>query len=152
MAMGSRVRRIAALLGAALVGLAAGTGSAGAASLVPTAAEPAGPRPKLHRCDLGMPRPFQCGHITVPMLRSDPGLGDTKVAFAIRPRRDASQPSLGTIFAMDGGPGYASTAKPYAASLIAALARSCAAATSSSTTCAAPASPTRSTARPCRAA
>jgi pimeloyl-ACP methyl ester carboxylesterase len=68
-----------------------------------------------------MPRPFRCGHITVPMLRSDPGLGTTRVAFAIRRRRDMSRPSLGTIFAMDGGPGYASTAKPYAASLIAAL-------------------------------
>jgi pimeloyl-ACP methyl ester carboxylesterase len=85
------------------------------------AAEPAPSRPHLHRCDLGMPRPFRCGHIMVPMLRSDPALGLTKVAFAIRHRRDTSRPSLGTIFAMDGGPGYASTAKPYAASLIAAL-------------------------------
>jgi pimeloyl-ACP methyl ester carboxylesterase len=85
------------------------------------AAEPAPPRPELHTCDLGMPRPFGCGHIMVPMLRSDPELGQTKVAFAIRHRRDTSRPSLGTIFAMDGGPGYASTAKPYAASLIAAL-------------------------------
>ena len=84
-------------------------------------AEPAPPRPALHTCDLGMPRPFRCGHITVPMLRSDPSLGTTKVAFAIRHRGDAGRPSLGTIFAMDGGPGYASTAKPYAASLIAAL-------------------------------
>jgi pimeloyl-ACP methyl ester carboxylesterase len=85
------------------------------------AGEPAPPRPKLHRCDLGMPRPFRCGHIIVPMLRSDPSLGTTKVAFAIRHRGDTNKPSLGTIFAMDGGPGYASTAKPYAASLIAAL-------------------------------
>ncbi len=85
------------------------------------AAEPAPPRPKLHRCDLGMPRPFRCGHIMVPMLRSDPEMGETKVAFAIRHRRDMGRPSLGTIFAMDGGPGYASTAKPYASSLIAAL-------------------------------
>jgi pimeloyl-ACP methyl ester carboxylesterase len=84
-------------------------------------AEPAPPRPKLHRCDLGMPRPFECGHIMVPALRGDPTLGNTKVAFAVRHRRDLSQPSLGTIFAMDGGPGYASTAKPYASSLIAAL-------------------------------
>jgi pimeloyl-ACP methyl ester carboxylesterase len=86
-----------------------------------TAAEPAPPRPRLHTCDLGMPRPFRCGHIVVPMLRSDPALGKTKVAFAIRRRRDLNRPSLGTIFAMDGGPGYASTAEPYASSLIAAL-------------------------------
>jgi pimeloyl-ACP methyl ester carboxylesterase len=84
-----------------------------------TAATP--PRPRLHGCDLGMPRPFKCGHIMVPALRGDPALGQTKVAFAIRRRRDTSQPSLGTIVAMDGGPGYAATAKPYASSLIAAL-------------------------------
>jgi pimeloyl-ACP methyl ester carboxylesterase len=87
----------------------------------PAAAEPAPPRPKVHTCDLGMPRPFECGHIIVPVRRGHPALGKTKVAFAIRHRRDLRQPSLGTIFAMDGGPGYASTAKPYASSLIAAL-------------------------------
>src|ERR1700743_2896502 len=47
------------------------------------ATEPAPPRPRFHRCDLGMPRPFRRGHIMVPMLRSDPGLGKNKVAFAI---------------------------------------------------------------------
>jgi pimeloyl-ACP methyl ester carboxylesterase len=85
------------------------------------ATEPAPPRPKLHRCDLGLPRPFECGHIIVPVRRGHPALGETKVAFAIRHRRDLRQPSLGTIFAMDGGPGYAASAKPYASSLIAAL-------------------------------
>jgi pimeloyl-ACP methyl ester carboxylesterase len=94
-------------------------GPAGAAPL--DASEPPPPRPELHRCDLGMPRPFECGHIIVPAVRADPALGETKVAFAVRHRRDLRQPSLGTIFAMDGGPGYASTAKPYASSLIAAL-------------------------------
>ena len=52
------------------------------------AAEPAPPRPKLHRCDLGMPRPFECGHIMVPVRRGHPSLGRTKVAFAVRHRRD----------------------------------------------------------------
>ena len=88
---------------------------------VAVAAEPTPPRLHLRTCDLGMPKPFKCGHIMVPALRGDPALGKTKVAFAIRHRRDTSQPSLGTIVAMDGGPGYAATAKPYAASLIAAL-------------------------------
>ena len=50
-----------------------------------------------------------------------PSLGTTKVAFAVRTRSDRRQPSLGTIMAMDGGPGYASTAAPYARSLVAAL-------------------------------
>ncbi len=109
------MRRISILLAATFVAaLMVSPGPAGAAEPIP-------PRPALHACDLGMPRPFRCGHITVPVLRSDPALGQTKVAFAIRTRRDAGSPSLGTIFAMDGGPGFASTAKPYAASLIAAL-------------------------------
>lgn len=103
-----RLLLLATLLSAAFPGVAA-------------AAEPTPPRPQLRTCDLGMPKPFRCGHIMVPALRGDPALGQTKVAFAIRHRRDTSQPSLGTIVAMDGGPGYAATAKPYAASLIAAL-------------------------------
>jgi pimeloyl-ACP methyl ester carboxylesterase len=87
-------------------------------------AEPAAaaPKPPLHRCDLGMPRPFQCGHIMVPVRRAEPGLGETKVAFAVRRRADSSRPSAGTIMAMDGGPGYASSAKPFASSLVAVLA------------------------------
>jgi pimeloyl-ACP methyl ester carboxylesterase len=55
------------------------------------------------------------------MRRVDPSLGTTKVAFAVRTRADRDQRSLGTIVAMDGGPGYASTDGPYARSLIAAL-------------------------------
>lgn len=79
-------------------------------------------RPQLERCDLGLPRPFQCGRISVPMLRTDPSLGTTRVAFAVRQRADRSRPSLGTIVAMDGGPGYASTGAPFARSLVAVLA------------------------------
>lgn len=82
---------------------------------------PAASRPKLHSCDLGLPRPFECGHIEVPIRRAEPGLGTTKVAFAVRMRADRGQASLGTIMAMDGGPGYASTAAPFARSLVAVL-------------------------------
>ena len=114
-----RSQRVGARLGIVVAALGAAFAIAWPGAAI--AAEPAPPRPKLHRCDLGMPRPFECGHIMVPVRRGDPGLGRTKVAFAIRHRRDLRQPSLGTIFAMDGGPGYASTAKPYASSLIAAL-------------------------------
>jgi pimeloyl-ACP methyl ester carboxylesterase len=91
-----------------------------AALLAPSVAGAAAPR--LQRCDLGLPRPFQCGHVTVPMRRADPALGTTKVAFAVRARADRNRPSLGTIVAMDGGPGYGSTAAPYARSLVAVLA------------------------------
>jgi pimeloyl-ACP methyl ester carboxylesterase len=117
----SRRARLAPVLALVLFALGMlGAGTASAAAPL-DATEPAPPRPKLHRCDLGMPRPFRCGHIMVPLDRANPAWGETKVVFAIRHRRDTKQPSLGTIFAMDGGPGYASTAKPYASSLIAAL-------------------------------
>jgi pimeloyl-ACP methyl ester carboxylesterase len=79
-------------------------------------------QPELERCDLGLPRPFQCGRITAPMVRSDPALGTTRIAFAVRKRADSSRPSLGTIMAMDGGPGYGSTSAPFARSLVAVLA------------------------------
>ncbi|MSO40881.1 MAG: alpha/beta fold hydrolase [Solirubrobacterales bacterium] len=52
---------------------------------------------------------FRCGRLTVPFERADPGLGTTPIAFAMRPRSDRSRPSLGTIFAAEGGPGYSST-------------------------------------------
>ncbi len=86
----------------------------------PALAPAAGPR--LRSCDLGLPRPFRCGHITAPIRRAEPALGATKVAFALRSRSDRDRPSLGTIVAMDGGPGYASTAAPFSRSLVAALA------------------------------
>ena len=87
--------------------------------LGPPPAGAAGPR--LHRCDLGLPRPFQCGRIAVPERRAEPALGTSQVAFAVRKRSERGRPALGTIVAMDGGPGYASTAAPYARSLVAAL-------------------------------
>lgn len=77
---------------------------------------------KLRSCDLGAARPLLCGHLTVPLRRTDLALGTTRIGFAVRPRGDRSRPSLGTIFAVDGGPGYASTAAPYVRSLAAALA------------------------------
>ncbi len=102
----------------------AGFASILAATPVAAAAAPADStsRPSLHTCDLGMPRLFRCGHVIVPMRRADPSLGTTKVAFGVRTRSDRDQPSLGTIMAMDGGPGYGSTAAPFTRSLVAALA------------------------------
>jgi pimeloyl-ACP methyl ester carboxylesterase len=78
--------------------------------------------PALRRCDLGLERPFRCGHVVVPVRRADPALGTTRVAFAVRARSDRGRPSLGTIVAIDGGPGYASTDAPFARSLAAVLA------------------------------
>lgn len=77
---------------------------------------------ELRSCDLGAARPLRCGQISVPLRRADPALGTTRVGFALRPRSDQRRPSLGTIFAVDGGPGYASTAAPFVRSVAAALA------------------------------
>ncbi len=50
------------------------------------------------------------GHIRVPLDRADPSIGDTRIGYEIVRRRDRSKPGLGTILAVEGGPGYATTA------------------------------------------
>jgi pimeloyl-ACP methyl ester carboxylesterase len=87
---------------------------------VPAPSTAAGP--VLHRCDLGAKRPLRCGALAVPLSRTDPSQGTTRIGFAVRPRSDRRRPSLGAIFATDGGPGYATTAAPYVRSLSAVLA------------------------------
>jgi pimeloyl-ACP methyl ester carboxylesterase len=64
----------------------------------------------LHRCH-AVPQPpkLRCGAIKVPFERADPSLGLTKVAFSVRPREQRDRPSLGAIFAVEGGPGYSSS-------------------------------------------
>jgi pimeloyl-ACP methyl ester carboxylesterase len=50
-----------------------------------------------------------CGSIEVPVIHSDPE-GDTlTVGFELYPRRTSTEPSAGTIAAVEGGPGYSST-------------------------------------------
>ncbi len=65
---------------------------------------------KLEPCN---PRPavfdYVCGTIEVPFERTDESYGTTDIGFAYRPRDDRSKPSLGPIFAVEGGPGYGST-------------------------------------------
>jgi pimeloyl-ACP methyl ester carboxylesterase len=64
----------------------------------------------LHPCH-AVPEPphLLCGAIKVPYERADPSLGMTKVAFSVRPRDQRDRPSLGAIFAVEGGPGYSSS-------------------------------------------
>ncbi len=86
------------------------------------AAQPAGTTPagsisyeELKPCgSLPIPRGYRCGSIRVPIFRSDPSFGTTKVGFAIR-RHFGPGPAEGTIFASEGGPGYSSegTASAY---------------------------------------
>jgi pimeloyl-ACP methyl ester carboxylesterase len=91
----ARVRRpilIASILGALLAAVCA---SSEAAALSP--------------CDIGAGPGFRCGRITVPAVRADPGIGDQSIFFAVLPRERAAKPPVGTIVAVEGGPGYAST-------------------------------------------
>jgi pimeloyl-ACP methyl ester carboxylesterase len=64
----------------------------------------------LHRCKEGPgPTSLLCGAISVPFERQDPSLGNTRVGFTVLPREQRDRPSRGAIFAVEGGPGYASS-------------------------------------------
>jgi pimeloyl-ACP methyl ester carboxylesterase len=52
----------------------------------------------------------ECGSIDVPLDPRDPSLGTTEVGFLRYPRRRQELPSLGTIVAVEGGPGYSTIA------------------------------------------
>jgi pimeloyl-ACP methyl ester carboxylesterase len=97
-----------AMAGLVLVGLAGGpqSGAVRAAEQPPAVHERA-LAPKLKPCP-GMKR-ARCGSIDVPLDRADATLGDISIAFELYTRRDRSRPSLGTIVAVEGGPGYSST-------------------------------------------
>ena len=74
----------------------------------PPLAEAAGPDARRLPLRLDPPRLPLRPH-QVPFERADPSLGTTRIGFAVRPRDDRSRPSRGTIFAVEGGPGYSST-------------------------------------------
>jgi pimeloyl-ACP methyl ester carboxylesterase len=64
----------------------------------------------LHRCKEGPgPTSLLCGAISVPFEREEPSLGNTRVGFTVLPRKQRQRPSRGTIVAVEGGPGYASS-------------------------------------------
>lgn len=64
----------------------------------------------LHRCKSGpTPKSMRCGEIWVPFERRDPSLGKTRIGFAVVPHALRDRPPKGAIFAVEGGPGYASS-------------------------------------------
>jgi pimeloyl-ACP methyl ester carboxylesterase len=65
--------------------------------------------PALSPCDLNAGPRYRCGRIAVPAVRADPSLGEQSIFFAVRTRDKAAKPPIGTIVAVEGGPGYAST-------------------------------------------
>ena len=97
-------------IAAGLSCLALGGGIVASLAAAASGADATPSAPRLHACG-GIPEPdgFRCGSIEVPFERSDPSYGTTRIAFAVRERDQADRPSLGTIFAQEGGPGFAST-------------------------------------------
>ena len=75
------------------------------------------PRPQPHPVTKAAPlepckniRRARCGRVTVPLDRTDNSLGTIDIAYELYPRRNKGKPSLGTIVAVEGGPGYSTTA------------------------------------------
>jgi pimeloyl-ACP methyl ester carboxylesterase len=56
-------------------------------------------------CPPGAPSGAQCGSLQLPLDRQDLSRGSTPVAYMLVPRRDQTQPSLGTVLPNPGGPG-----------------------------------------------
>jgi pimeloyl-ACP methyl ester carboxylesterase len=68
----------------------------------------------LHGCQNRPPDDgWRCGRIEVPFERADASYGTTHIGFAVRRHAEAG-PAAGAIFAVEGGPGYASTTTPHA--------------------------------------
>jgi pimeloyl-ACP methyl ester carboxylesterase len=103
--------RLAAVLVAAAALALVPAGCGGSQDFVPegAAVTAASVRPEMRKCTIGGAGHWRCGRIMVPAVRSDPGLGRQKIAFAVRRRGDLSKPSKGAIVFIEGGPGFAAT-------------------------------------------
>jgi pimeloyl-ACP methyl ester carboxylesterase len=64
--------------------------------------------PGKHPCTFN--EQIRCGRISVPLDRENPAAGRLPIHYLVIPRRDQSKPLVGTIVAVEGGPGHASTA------------------------------------------
>jgi len=54
------------------------------------------------------PKRLKCGRLTVGLERANPSLGSIPITFAVRRRDEVGRAAAGTIFAVEGGPGYGS--------------------------------------------
>jgi pimeloyl-ACP methyl ester carboxylesterase len=93
------------IVGAVLLGAYGTAPASGATAGVAAASD----SPLISPCNVGAGPRFKCGRITVPAVRGEPSLGDQSIFFAVWPRTLRKKPPIGTIFAVEGGPGYAST-------------------------------------------
>lgn len=113
--MTRHLQRLATLLLSVTIVAAAPDGSASATDGSGSPPQPPGLIDSGHaRQDKILGRPCHngralCGQV---MRRLDPAVKSSKrigIAYELYPRRDRSKPSLGTIVAVEGGPGYATT-------------------------------------------
>src|SRR3954464_9060207 len=58
----------------------------------------------LEKCDAG--EGAVCGHVDVPLDRSQPSGAKIAIAFAVFRHSDSAKPATGTTFVTEGGPGY----------------------------------------------
>jgi pimeloyl-ACP methyl ester carboxylesterase len=65
-------------------------------------------RPHFHAC-LDAAAGARCGYVRVPLDRSNPASPKIRIGFELYRRRDRSQPALGTLVDVEGGPGYSTT-------------------------------------------
>jgi pimeloyl-ACP methyl ester carboxylesterase len=94
---------------AILVSLAIPCGWAVAAAGEGRATAPAADSAELGQCPRHVrPRRLRCGTVVVPLERADPSLGTIPITYAVREPGDRRRPELGTIFAVEGGPGIGS--------------------------------------------
>ncbi len=91
--------------------IAVAFGVAAPATPAPRTAEAAGDAVDLGDCPKKVrPKRLRCGTLRLPLERADTSRGKIPITFAVRARTDRDRPSLGAIFAVEGGPGYGSIA------------------------------------------
>jgi pimeloyl-ACP methyl ester carboxylesterase len=102
--------RVIAATVAATVAIAGGAAASGAAGAGGGGGDPDA-TVKLGDCPRKVrPERLRCGTLRLPLERADPSLGRIPITFSVRRRTDVERPSLGTVFAVEGGPGYGSIA------------------------------------------
>ena len=100
-----RAFAVGLVVAAAVTAIAVDGSPARRADAAPAA--PARPTDGLRRCR-GVPG-ARCGSVTRPLDPSDPAAGTIDVHFELHPARRRADHPLGTIVAVEGGPGYTTT-------------------------------------------
>lgn len=103
------MNRVGRRVGIALAMVLTATGATTAAATSPTTVAAGGADVHWDACQQANRAGVRCGHIDVALDPADASLGTIPIGFELYARKDAAHASLGTIVAMEGGPGYATT-------------------------------------------